>query len=283
MLLVAGGAGFIGSAFVRRAITAWQARVVVLDKLTYAGNLDSLQPVADDCNYQFVQGDINDRDLVRELLDSHQPDAVLNFAAESHVDRSIDGPREFLETNVFGTFTLLAAALDHYGSAGPEPPRAVSLPARLDGRGVRLAGPERQIHRGNPLTRRIRRTRRPRPPRITSCGRITHTYGLPVLITNCSNNYGPYQFPEKLIPLMILNALEGEPLPVYGDGQNVRDWLYVEDHCRAIWQVLESRPPRRNLQHRRRLRADATSTWCGRIAAIVDELCPGLPHAPANR
>ncbi len=281
--LVTGGAGFIGGAFVRQAVNDGVARIINLDKLTYAGNLDSLTPLDGHPNHTFVQGDIQDRDLVASLLREHKVDALVHFAAESHVDRSIDGPRVFLETNVNGTFDLLVEArryreeLDDadetkqrfrflhvstdevFGSLGPDDP-AFSESTPYDPRSPYSASKAASDH----FVRAFH-----------------HTYGLPTLITNCSNNYGPYQFPEKLIPLMILNALEGKPLPVYGDGQNIRDWLHVDDHCRAIRTVLESG------------RSGETYTVGGRsertnlqvvhaICDTVDRLKPGLPHAPCR-
>ena len=209
-ILVTGGAGFIGSCFVRRACTAGSFRIVNLDKLTYAGNPDSL-PSSD--HHLLVTGDMGDRTLVRQLLETHHPVAIVNFAAESHVDRSIDGPLTFVETNVLGTCRLLEEVRAWYGQLqGDHKSEFRFLHVSTD-----------EVYGSDHFVRAY-----------------LHTYGLPVLITNCSNNYGPYQFPEKLIPLMILNALEGRPLPVYGDGLNVRDWLYVDDHCAAIEAVLAS-------------------------------------------
>jgi len=235
-ILVTGGAGFIGGCFVRRAVFAGTLRIINLDALTYAGNLDSI-PEEGPC-HRFVRGNIADTDLVSELLRVHQPDAILNFAAESHVDRSIDGPADFIETNIGGTFRLLSAALDYWRSlAGDQREQFRFLHVSTDEVYGSL-GPRGYFTESTPYS--------PTSPYSASKAGSdhlvrawNHTYGLPTLITNCSNNYGPYQFPEKLIPLMTLNAIEGKPLPVYGDGLNVRDWLFVEDHCSALETVLD--------------------------------------------
>ncbi|HEX6832775.1 MAG TPA: dTDP-glucose 4,6-dehydratase [Rudaea sp.] len=236
-LLVTGGAGFIGGNFVL-GILEEGYRVVNLDKLTYAGNLDTLASLRGRSDHVFVQGDIGDRALVAQLLREHQPTAIVNFAAESHVDRSIDGPGEFVQTNVVGTLALLESALAHW--------RALSLEKQDAFRFLHVStdevygslGPVGRFTEESPY--------QPNSPYSASKAAsdhlvraFHHTYGLPTLTTNCSNNYGPFQFPEKLIPLMIHKALTGEKLPVYGDGRNVRDWLYVGDHCRAIQRVLE--------------------------------------------
>jgi dTDP-glucose 4,6-dehydratase len=238
MILVTGGAGFIGANFVLDWIASTGESVVNLDALTYAGNLESLASLSEDARHIFVKGDICDRPLLDKLMAKHRPRAVVHFAAESHVDRSIHGPGAFVKTNVEGTFTLLESARAHwnslptaeketfrfhhvstdevYGSLGPNAP----------------AFTEKNIYEPNS----------PYSASKAASDHLVrawhHTYGLPVLTTNCSNNYGPYHFPEKLIPLMIVNALAGKPLPVYGDGQQVRDWLYVKDHCSAIREVL---------------------------------------------
>ncbi|MDI3262605.1 MAG: dTDP-glucose 4,6-dehydratase [Fulvimonas sp.] len=236
-LLVTGGAGFIGANFVLQAV-ADGLRVVNLDKLTYAGNPDTLAPLADDPRHVFVQGDIGDRALVARLLAEHRPQAIVNFAAESHVDRSIDGPAAFVETNVVGTLALLEAARDYW--------RSLDGPAREAFRFLHVSTDEvyGSLGEGGKFTEATAYA--PNSPYSASKAAsdhlvraFHHTYGLPTLTTNCSNNYGPYQFPEKLIPLTIQKALAGEPLPVYGDGRNVRDWLYVGDHCAAIRRVLE--------------------------------------------
>lgn len=242
-ILVTGGAGFIGSNFVLHWLANDGSPVSNLDRLTYAGNRQNLSPVEGDRRYQFVHGDIGDGELVRELLRRHRPRAIVHFAAESHVDRSIHGPEEFVRTNVLGTFQLLQAAREYwsglnekessqfrflhvstdevYGSLGPNDPAFCETTPYA---------PNSPYSASKAASDHLVRA-------------YYHTYRFPTLITNCSNNYGPRQFPEKLIPLMIINALKGEPLPVYGDGLNVRDWLYVEDHCEAIRTVLERGRP----------------------------------------
>lgn len=237
-ILVTGGAGFIGANFIRDWLAVESASVVNLDALTYAGNLESLADVAADARYQFVQGDIADRALVAQLLAEHRPRAVLHFAAESHVDRSIHGPEAFLRTNIHGTFALLEAARDYWGGLAAADKAAFRfLHVSTDEVYGTLAPEAPAFTEAYPHA--------PNSPYAASKAASDHlvrawhhTYGLPVLTTNCSNNYGPYQFPEKLIPLMIVNALAGKPLPVYGDGLQVRDWLYVTDHCAAIRTVL---------------------------------------------
>jgi dTDP-glucose 4,6-dehydratase len=240
MILVTGGAGFIGSNFVLDWLAVGSEPVVNLDKLTYAGNLENLASLKDDARHVFVQGDIGDRALVQRLLEKHRPRAVLNFAAESHVDRSIIGPQAFIETNVLGTFNLLEAVRAYWGD----------LPAK-EREGFRFLHVSTDevygsLQPGAPAFTE-QHAYEPNSPYSASKAASDHlvrayhhTYGLPVLTTNCSNNYGPYHFPEKLIPLMIVNALAGKPLPVYGDGQQIRDWLYVGDHCSAIRRVLEA-------------------------------------------
>lgn len=236
---VTGGAGFIGSNFVRMARGEKWARIVNLDKLTYAGNLANVESLCEDDDYIFIRGDIADAPLVRELLLRYQPEAIVNFAAESHVDRSIDGPAEFVHTNVLGTFRLLDESHGYWKELSRE---------RRDGfRFLHISTDEVYGSLGaddTPFTESTPYA--PNSPYSASKASSDHfirayhrTYGLPTLTTNCSNNYGPYQFPEKLIPLMILNALEGKSLPIYGDGRNIRDWIYVEDHCRAIYTVLQ--------------------------------------------
>ncbi len=239
-LLVTGGAGFIGSNFVRHVLDNPGCRVINLDLLTYAGNLESLTGLPED-RHIVVEGDICDGILVRQLLEEHQPDALVHFAAESHVDRSIDDPGAFIRTNVVGTQTLLDAALD-YRQGGNESFRFVHVSTD------EVYG---TLSPGEPAFSETHRYA-PNSPYAASKAAADHlarawhrTYGLPVMITNCSNNYGPFQFPEKLIPLMLINALEGERLPVYGDGQQRRDWLFVTDHCRAIQRVLEAGEPGR--------------------------------------
>ena len=241
-ILVTGGAGFIGSAVVRRLIATTPATVVNVDKLTYAGNLESLTAVAGDPRYRFERADICDGPALRRVFDEHQPTAVLHLAAESHVDRSIDGPAEFIETNVVGTFRLLEEA----GATGPRwkarrattSASCTSPPTRCSAR----SGPRAASPRPRP-TRPTRHTPPARPHPIISCVRGTTRSVCPVVTTNCSNNYGPCQFPEKLIPLAILNAVGGKPMPVYGRGDNVRDWLFVDDHAAALLTVLEHGTP----------------------------------------
>ncbi|MFO0679521.1 MAG: dTDP-glucose 4,6-dehydratase [Polyangiaceae bacterium] len=279
--VVTGGAGFIGSCLVRSWVAKKDARIVTFDKLTYAGNLDSLEPVANADNHVFVEGDIGDPSSVKKLLEDFAPDAVLNLAAESHVDRSIDGPLAFVETNVRGTFTLLDACRHHLAKLDAD--------ARSKFRFLHVSTDEVYGSLG-PDDAAFSESTAYAPNSPYSASKAAsdhfvrayhHTFGLPTLTTNCSNNYGPYQFPEKLIPLMILNAMEGKPLPVYGDGQNVRDWLYVEDHTDAIRVVLEGgvlgetynvggRCERPNL--------DIVRT----ITSLVDELVPNLPKRPSS-
>ena len=239
MILVTGGAGFIGSNFVLDWLERTSEPIVNLDKLTYAGNLESLAAAANDPRHVFVRGDIGDRPLVRQLLAEHRPRAIVHLAAESHVDRSIHGPAEFIQTNVVGTFGLLEETRG-YWSELPAADRAAFrfLHVSTDEVYGSLGANDRAFDETTPYA--------PNSPYAASKAAADHlvrayhhTYGLPTLTTNCSNNYGPCQFPEKLIPLMILNATQGKPLPVYGDGENVRDWLYVRDHCSGIRTVLE--------------------------------------------
>jgi len=239
MLLVTGGAGFIGANFVVSTLAAGGEPIVNLDKLTYAGSLANLDELKGDARHQFVRGDICDRALVRRLLAERRPRAIVHFAAESHVDRSIEGPAEFIQTNVVGTFSLLEEALGWWRSlAGAERDRFRFLHVSTDEVYGSLDAHEPAFTETHPYA--------PNSPYAASKAAADHlvrayhhTYGLPVLTTNCSNNYGPRQFPEKLIPLMITHALAGKPLPVYGDGLNVRDWLYVLDHCEAVRLALE--------------------------------------------
>jgi dTDP-glucose 4,6-dehydratase len=238
-VLVTGGAGFIGCNFVRTLLVLTQARVIVLDKLTYAGSLHNLQDVLSDPHLVFMRGDISDAGTVERLLREHQPDCILNFAAETHVDRSIDDPRPFVSTNVVGTSELLETTRTYWKSLGDSiRPRFRFLQVSTDEVYGSL-GETGLFSETTPYS--------PNSPYAASKASADHlarayyeTYGLPVIITNCSNNYGPYQFPEKLIPLTLLNALEGKLLPIYGDGRNIRDWLHVEDHCRGILRVLEA-------------------------------------------
>ncbi len=240
MILVTGGAGFIGANFVLNWLAVNDEPVINLDKLTYAGNLDNLSSLEGDKRHLFVRGDIGDRALVDQLLAQHKPRAVINFAAESHVDRSIHGPEDFIQTNIVGTFHLLESVRGYWsGLSDADKPAFRLLHVSTD----EVYG---SLEADDPP---FAETRRYEPNSPYSASKAAsdhlvrayhHTYGLPVLTTNCSNNYGPYHFPENRIPLMILNALNGKPLPIYGDGQNVRDWLYVTDHCSAIRRVLEA-------------------------------------------
>lgn len=238
MILVTGGAGFIGANFVLDWLAHNDESIVNLDKLTYAGNRENLSSLERDARHVFVEGDIGDTVLVERLLTEHQPRAVLNFAAESHVDRSIHGPADFIETNVLGTFRLLEAVRGYYA--------ALDSHARQEFRFLHVSTDEVYGSLA-PQEPPFAESHRYEPNSPYSASKAAsdhlvrawhHTYGLPVLTTNCSNNYGPFHFPEKLIPLMIVNALAGKPLPVYGDGMQVRDWLYVKDHCSAIRRVL---------------------------------------------
>jgi dTDP-glucose 4,6-dehydratase len=265
-ILVTGGAGFIGGNFVLDLVGTGGHKVVNLDALTYAGNLDTLASVSESPDHVFVRGSIGDRSLVERLLAEYRPRAIVNFAAETHVDRSIDGPRTFVQTNVVETLELLEAALAYWGG---------------------LEGEERVKFRFLHIsTDEVYGTYRPNSPYAASKAASDHlvrayhhTYGLPALTTNCSNNYGPYQFPEKLMPLVIYNALRGEPLPVYGDGRQIRDWLYVKDHCRAVVRVLrEGRIGEvYNIGgHNERTNLEVVRTIC----SLLDELVPESPHAP---
>jgi dTDP-glucose 4,6-dehydratase (EC 4.2.1.46) len=237
--LVTGGAGFIGGNFVLRQVLQHNRSIINLDKLTYAGNLDTLSVLEDSPLHRLVHGDIQDQNLLMQLLHEQQPHVVVHFAAESHVDRSIEGPKEFMDTNVMGTFHLLQAVLDYYQKLTPAQQQKFRF----------LHVSTDEVYGSLGETGLFTETTPYAPNSPYSASKAAsdhlvrayhHTYGLPVLTTNCSNNYGPYQFPEKLIPLMIDKALSGQDLPIYGDGKNVRDWLYVEDHCRAIETVIES-------------------------------------------
>ncbi len=239
-ILVSGGAGFIGGNFVLDWLERHDETVVNLDKLTYAGNLETLKDLKGDGRHVFVHGDIGDRELVSDLLSTHRPRALINFAAESHVDRSIHGPGDFIQTNIVGTFNLLEAVRGYWdGLPEDEKQRFRFLHVSTDevyGTLSKNDEPFSELNRYEPNS--------PYSASKAASDHLVrawhHTYGLPVLTTNCSNNYGPYHFPEKLIPLVILNALSGKSLPIYGDGQQIRDWLYVKDHCSAIRRVLET-------------------------------------------
>lgn len=239
-ILVTGGAGFIGANFVLDWLARSDEKVINLDKLTYAGNLENLSSLKGDQRHIFVHGDIGDSELIQRLLAEHQPRAIINFAAESHVDRSIHGPEDFIETNIVGTFRLLEAVRTYWKALAPDDAEAFRL---LHVSTDEVYG---SLSKDEPAFSE-RHQYEPNSPYSASKAASDHlvrayhhTYGLPVLTTNCSNNYGPYHFPEKLIPLMIVNALAGKDLPIYGDGQQVRDWLYVKDHCSAIRRVLDA-------------------------------------------
>jgi dTDP-glucose 4,6-dehydratase len=279
-VLVTGGAGFIGSCFVRQCIAEQTVRVVNLDKLTYAGNLDSLRSVENDPRYVFIHGDVADQTTVDRVLAEYEPTAVVHFAAESHVDRSIEAPAEFVRTNVQGTFQMLDSARRYIASLPSRQRREFRFLHVSTDEVYGSLGPTGRFTETSPYD--------PSSPYSASKAAADHfvrayfrTFGLPALVTNCSNNYGPYQFPEKLIPLMILNALEGKPLPVYGDGKNVRDWLFVEDHCRALWRVLTAGRPGETYNiggNSEQQNIDVVETIC----QTVDEFRPGLAHAPCS-
>ena len=280
-LLVTGGAGFIGSNFVLAAVAAGQT-VVNLDALTYAGNLGNLASIASNPRHIFVHGDINDGDLIAKLLAEYQPSAVVHFAAESHVDRSIVGPEAFLKTNIDGTFSMLRTARTYYDSLSGEAKDLFRfLHVSTDEVYGTLTPDDPAFHEKTPYA--------PNSPYAASKAASdmlvrawVHTYKLPALITNCSNNYGPFQFPEKLIPLMILNALAGKPLPVYGDGQQIRDWLFVADHCSAIAAVLEGGRVGETYNvggGNQRANLTVVNTVC----ALLDELRPDSPFVPHSQ
>jgi len=277
-VLVTGGAGFIGANFVRYLLTAEpRVKIVNLDLLTYAGSLENLKDLPDAARHTFVQGDICDASLVNRLMREHRIDTVIHFAAESHVDRSILGPGPFVQTNVMGTFTLLDAAKQVWSEGGCFAGRRFHHVSTDEVFGSLGAG-DPAFSETTPYD--------PRSPYSASKAASDHlvrayfhTYALPVTITNCSNNYGPYQFPEKLIPLMVLNAARGKPLPIYGDGKQIRDWLYVEDHCEAIYRVARDGRPGETYNvggGNQPYNIDLVTEIC----AILDELLPGsAPHA----
>ncbi|HCY63572.1 MAG TPA: dTDP-glucose 4,6-dehydratase [Oxalobacteraceae bacterium] len=281
MIIVTGGAGFIGSNFVLDWLAQSDEPVINLDKLTYAGNVQNLATLNGDARHIFVQGDIGDSALIKSLLQQYQPRAILNFAAESHVDRSIHGPADFIETNIVGTFRLLEEVRAYWNQLGDEAKGAFRfLHVSTD----EVYG---SLKKDDPA---FSETNCYEPNSPYSASKASsdhlvrayhHTYGLPVLTTNCSNNYGPYHFPEKLIPLMIVNALAGKALPVYGDGMQVRDWLYVKDHCSAIRRVLEAGRPGETYN---------VGGWnempnidiVHRVCALLDELRPRPDGKPYN-
>ncbi len=279
-IFVTGGAGFIGSALVRHLIENTDHVVLNFDKLTYAGTLTTVERVADSDRYQFVQGDICDADAVRDAITNFKPDIITHLAAESHVDRSIDGPGAFVQTNVVGTYTMLAEARTYWLGLDDAAKAAFRFHHISTDEVYGTLGDTGLFTEDTPYD--------PRSPYSASkagsdhlVSAWGHTFGLPVLITNCSNNYGPYHFPEKLIPLMIAKALDGEPLPIYGKGDQIRDWLYVEDHVRALQAVFERGEPGRTYNvggHNERQNIEVVQTLC----AILDELRPradGKPYA----
>ncbi|MEC4089919.1 dTDP-glucose 4,6-dehydratase [Pseudoalteromonas rubra] len=280
-LLVTGGAGFIGSAVVRHIINETTDSVVVLDKLTYAGNLESLADVSSSERYSFELVDICDKNELDRVFAQHQPDAIMHLAAESHVDRSIDGPKEFIETNIIGTYQLLEAARLYYQALSDDKKSEFRFHhISTDEVYGDLEGPEDLFTEETPYA--------PSSPYSASKASSDHlvrawqrTFALPTIVTNCSNNYGPYHFPEKLIPLMILNALEGKSLPVYGNGLQVRDWLYVEDHARALYKVVTEGSVGETYNiggHNEKANIDVVRTIC----ALLEELVPTKPDGVAH-
>ena len=280
-ILVTGGAGFIGSAVVRHIIESTQDNVVNVDKLTYAGNLESLESVEKNPRYAFEQVDICDSKALLRVFEHHQPDAVMHLAAESHVDRSIDGPAAFIETNIVGTYTLLEAARTYWNTLNDERKAAFRFHhISTDEVYGDLEGTDDLFTETTPYA--------PSSPYSASKASSDHlvrawlrTYGLPTIVTNCSNNYGPFHFPEKLIPLMILNALDGKPLPVYGNGQQIRDWLFVEDHARALYKVVTKGEVGETYNiggHNEKANIDVVRTIC----SLLEELVTNKPEGVAK-
>lgn len=277
---VTGGAGFIGCNFILNLLRGGGVKVLNYDKLTYAGNLESLASISTHPNYVFEEGDIRDQDRVFQLLDAGQPDYIINFAAESHVDRSIDGPAPFIETNITGTFALLEAAREYWSALAGEKKAGFRFLHVSTDEVFGSLGATGYFTEETPYA--------PNSPYAASKASSDHlvrsyhrTYGFPVLTTNCSNNYGPRQFPEKLVPLTIRNALAGNPLSVYGDGKQIRDWLYVGDHCRAIAAVLEKGNVGEVYNiggNNEKTNLEVVETLCG----LLDEMIPGAVHAPHN-
>lgn len=282
-ILITGGAGFIGSNFLIRQIESGNIRVINYDKLTYAGNLDTLQTIASNPNYYFVEGDICDQELVRKTLIENKVDSIVNFAAESHVDRSIESPGDFIQTNIVGTFKILQASRDYWNSIKQNK----NEQERYDNfRFLHVSTDEVYGSLGNSGSFTEKTPYAPNSPYAASKAASDHlirsyfkTFGFPTLTTNCSNNYGPHQFPEKLIPLMIQKAIAGEPLPVYGDGLHIRDWLYVDDHCIALEQTLDKGRLGEVYNiggDNEKTNLDLVTTLC----EILDELVPNSSHRP---
>jgi len=275
---VTGGAGFIGGNFILNLVRTGQAKVINYDKLTYAGNLDTLSSIENDPNYKFEKGDICDREKLTRLFESYKIDYIVHFAAESHVDRSIDSPGEFIQTNVVGTFELLEAIRWYVAQNNSEQMKNFRF--------LHVSTDEVYGSLGETGLFTEETSYSPNSPYAASKAASDHlvrayhkTYGLPVITTNCSNNYGPYQFPEKLLPLMIHNALNGKSLPVYGDGKQIRDWLFVEDHCRAILRVLDKGDIGQVYNiggHNEKTNLEVVHTLCN----ILDEMVPDSPHRP---
>lgn len=277
-IFVTGGAGFIGSAVIRHIINNTNNSVINIDKLTYAGNLESLNSISNNPNYIFAKADICDSETIKQLFEQHQPDAIMHLAAESHVDRSIDGPSEFIQTNIIGTYTLLEAARQYWNQL-PEEKKSSFRFHHISTDEV-YGDLESTTDLFTETT-----SYAPSSPYSASKASSDHlvrawqrTYGLPTVVTNCSNNYGPFHYPEKLIPLIILNALEGKPLPVYGNGQQIRDWLYVEDHARALYKVVTEGKIGETYNiggHNEKANIDVVKTICG----ILEELVPNKPNS----
>ena len=276
-LLITGGAGFIGSAVIRHVINETDHQIINVDKLTYAGNLESIKSVIDSPHYQFEQVDISAHEPISRIFNQYEPDAVMHLAAESHVDRSIDGPSDFIQTNIIGTFTLLEAARSYWNALNADKKQLFRFHyVSTDEVYGDLDFDDSLFTEETPYN--------PSSPYSASKASSDHlvrawgkTYGLPILISNCSNNYGPYQFPEKLIPLIILNALDGKPLPVYGDGNQVRDWLYVDDHVRALIEVLKDGKLGNTYNiggHNEKRNIDVVKTVC----SILDQMRPDKPN-----
>lgn len=275
-ILVTGGAGFIGSAVVRHIINNTNDSIINVDKLTYAGNLESLNSICENNRYTFIQADICDEKLITDIFKQHQPDAIMHLAAESHVDRSIDGPSEFIQTNIIGTYTLLEAARQYWNQLTANKKAAFRFHhISTDEVYGDLESTTDLFTETTPYA--------PSSPYSASKASSDHlvrawqrTYGLPTIVTNCSNNYGPFHYPEKLIPLIILNALEGKALPVYGNGQQIRDWLYVEDHARALYKVVTEGEIGETYNiggHNEKANIDVVKTIC----SILEELAPNKP------